>query len=72
MISSRTVGSSASTVYVQSSWFCSNRRLRLAINQIKDPDALSKVCPYFSFAILSSLMRCRASEILPKTYCPAR
>lgn len=29
MISSRTVGSRASTVYVQSSWFCSKRRRRL-------------------------------------------
>ena len=33
MISSRTVGSRAKTVYVQSSWFCSKRRRRLGYGQ---------------------------------------
>jgi hypothetical protein len=33
MISSRMVGSKARTVYVQSSWFCSNRRRKLGNGQ---------------------------------------
>lgn len=63
------VGSSASTVKVQSSWFCSNRRRKLYNGASATNPASSKgQGPYFSLAMRSLLMRSRASLSLLTTY----
>lgn len=73
IILSVAVGSKASTVKVQSSWFCSNRRRRLRCSlvwksEVQIRDKGKGTNPYFSRAIRSLLMRSRASEIFPNTY----
>lgn len=71
MISSRTVGKRARTVYVQSSWFCSNLRRKLSRSRSDMKYVDQHRVTYFSFDVFSSLMRSRASLILPSTYWPA-
>jgi len=71
MTSSRTVGRSAKTVNVQSSWFCSNRLRRLSQVSLVAPIHDSFLSD-FSFAIRSSPIRSRASNHLFQAYCPAK
>ncbi len=58
-------------MYVQSSWFCSNRRRRLSHWLLVCGRPLYIGVTYFSFDIRSSVVRCLASWILPITYWPA-
>lgn len=81
-MSSAAVGSKASTVYVQSVWFCSNRRRKLRSETRQSASVAEhasqvgidnrRQITHFSLEIRSLLMRSRASEILDSTYCPAR
>jgi len=58
MISSRIVGRSANTVYVQSSWFCSNRRRRLEHRQYCSARTSIRDLLLFRYPVLTHTLPC--------------